>query len=132
MNKTFIIENDVNVAHSLEAHLSLNDFHAFAFADGDADEIINRILSFEPRYIIANLVLPRTNGLELIEKIKLNSELAELPIFIFTHLQNPLIKSRCLQLGADYYYSTEEMTLPEFIEKFKKIIINRNRKNYIC
>ncbi|KKR19962.1 MAG: Two component transcriptional regulator, winged helix family [Parcubacteria group bacterium GW2011_GWE2_39_37] len=132
MDKVFVIENDINIAHPLEANLSLNGFNSFIFADGEADEIIQKIISYDPQYIIADLVLPKTNGLELIERIKLNTELTELPVFIFTRVENPLIKSKCLQIGADYYFSSAEISLTDFIEKFKKIIINRKKNNSIC
>lgn len=132
MAKIFIVENDINIALSLEALFGLDNFQVQTFADGETNEIIEKIILFKPEYLIANLILPKANGFELIEKIKINNELADLPLFVFSKFNSPASRLKSLQLGADYHFAHEDCMVADFVEKFKKIIINRERKQYLC
>ena len=125
--KLFIIEDDVNILYGLEAQFS-GDF-ALELSEGEEEleELLDRLKSFRPNYIILDLILPKLDGFEIIRKIKEDTELAEAEIFIFTDLSDEDSRQRSLEMGADYLFFKEDFNTFEFAEKVKKIISNNRR-----
>lgn len=56
-----------------------------------------------PMLILLDLNMPRKDGREALQEIKLKAELKRIPIFIFTTNPNEKEISRCYELGADRY-----------------------------
>jgi len=127
--KIFIIEDDANILYGLESQLTADEFEIES-SEGDEEmgELLDRLRLFEPDYLILDLILPKLDGFEIIKKIKQDSELVDLPIFIFTDLSDEDSRQRSLTLGADYVFFKEEFDTFEFVEKMKKIIANQSRE----
>ncbi len=80
-----------------------------------------------PDYVILDLILPKIDGFEVIKRMKDESELMDIPIFIFTDLSDEDSKARSLQMGAEYYFIKEEFDTYQFAEKVMKIIVNQEK-----
>ncbi len=127
--KIFILEDDVNILYGLEAQFSADEFLVESSeGEEDLEELLSNIRSFNPDYLILDLILPKLDGFEVVKKIKEDEETSELPIFIFTDLSDEDSKNRSLELGADYYFIKEEFDTYEFAEKVKKIIGNQEKE----
>jgi len=126
--KIFIVEDDVNILYGLESQFTADEF-VIESSEGDEEmnELLDRIRSFEPDYLILDLILPKLDGFEIVKKIKEDDELNDLPIFIFTDLSDEDSRQRSLTLGADYVFFKEEFDTFEFVEKMKKIVANQDR-----
>lgn len=126
--KVFIIEDDVNNLCALQAKLSLEGF-IVKIDNGDSkiEEILTKIKLFKPDCIILDLILPQADGFEILTAIKGDKEISGVSVFIFTNLSDNDSKSRSEQLGADYYFIKNKFLIDEFIEKFKKIIHNKQK-----
>ncbi|MGE5426187.1 MAG: response regulator transcription factor [Bacillota bacterium] len=127
--KIFILEDDVNILYGLEAQFDSDDFIVEP-SEGEEpiEELMDNIRSFEPDYIILDLIMPKIDGFDVIKRIKEDADLGETPIFIFTDLSDEDSKNRSLELGADYYFIKDEFDTFEFAEKVKKIIENQKRE----
>ncbi len=124
--KIFIIEDDINLLYSLESHFSVGEFQvSISQGDEELEELINKIKGVLPNYIVLDLILPKLDGFEIIKKIKEDSELNNIPIFIFTDLSDEDSKARSIEMGAEYYFLKEELDTFQFAEKVKKIIENQ-------
>lgn len=127
--KIFIIEDDVNLLYGLEAQFNNAGFRVeINEADNDDDEIINHLRKFKPDYIILDLILPKVEGFELLQRIKADDELGEKEIFIFTDLSHEDSRERSLEMGADYVFFKEDFDTFSFAEKVIKIIKNKNKR----
>jgi len=127
--KIFILEDDVNILYGLEAQFSADEFLVESSeGEEDLEELLSNIRSFNPDYLILDLILPKLDGFEVVKRIKEDEETSELPIFIFTDLSDEDSKNRSLELGADYYFIKEEFDTYEFAEKVKKIIGNQEKE----
>jgi two-component system alkaline phosphatase synthesis response regulator PhoP len=127
--KIFILEDDVNILYGLEAQFSADEFLVESSeGEEDLEELLSNIRSFNPNYLILDLILPKLDGFEVVKRIKEDEETSELPIFIFTDLSDEDSKNRSLELGADYYFIKEEFDTYEFAEKVKKIIGNQEKE----
>lgn len=126
--KIFIVEDDANLLYNLESHFSLDQFIVESSqGDEEFEELIDRIKGFMPDYVILDLILPKIDGFEVIKRMKDESELMDVPIFIFTDLSDEDSKARSLQMGAEYYFIKEEFDTYQFAEKVKKIIENQEK-----
>lgn len=62
-----------------------------------------------------------------LKKIKLDPELRDKEVFIFTDLSNEDSRQRSLEMGADYVFFKEEFDTYQFAEKVIKIIKNQEK-----
>jgi DNA-binding response OmpR family regulator len=126
--KIFIIEDDSNILYSLEASFSAEGLEVMTSeGDEEMDEIMENIEDFAPDYLVLDVILPKLDGFEIIKKIKDDSEMADLPIFVFSDISDEDSRSRSLEMGADYFFPKEEFDAYEFAEKVKKIMANQER-----
>jgi DNA-binding response OmpR family regulator len=125
--KIFIIEDDANLLYGLQAKLRVEDFDVVADEGIDEIEVLKRIKTTSPDYIILDLILPHTDGFEMIKKIKGDESLKNIPIFIFSNLSDNDTKTRSMDLGAEQFFIKNDFSIDEFVEKIKKIIINKSK-----
>lgn len=126
--KIFIIEDDANILYGLEANFSAEGLDVeTSEGEEEPDEIMDNIRDFGPDYIILDVILPKLDGFEIIKKIKEDSELSDLQIFIFSDISDEDSRSRSLEMGADYFFPKDEFDTYEFTEKVKKIMANNER-----
>lgn len=124
--KIFIVEDDADLLYGLETQFAADDFLVeTSSGDEEPEEIITRLKEFSPGYLIVDLILPKIDGFEIIQKIKADYELRDLQIFIFTDLSDEDSRQRSLEMGADYVFFKEEFDTYSFAEKVKKIIANQ-------
>ncbi len=126
--KVFIIEDDSNILYSLEANFSADGLDvSTSEGDEEMDEMIENINDFEPDYLILDVILPKLDGFEIIKRIKDDTQMADLPIFVFSDISDEDSRSRSLEMGADYFFPKEDFDAYEFAEKVKKIMANQER-----
>jgi CheY-like chemotaxis protein len=53
-----------------------------------------------PVAVILDLNMPRVGGLQVLERVKQDSDLARIPVFVLTTTDNPVELDRCYALGA--------------------------------
>ncbi|HDJ33936.1 MAG TPA: response regulator [Bacteroidetes bacterium] len=74
-----------------------------------------------PNLILLDILMPQTNGLELLEKIRQETRLADLPVIMVTAVGNENYKEKAQELGAvDYFEKPIDVT--QIIKKIKSIL----------
>jgi DNA-binding response OmpR family regulator len=123
----FIIEDDVNLASTMQTQLNLAGFNAEINrgSEEDVEALINDIKKVDAEIVILDLILPKLDGFEIIKKIREDEVLADIYIFIFTDVSDEDSKARGLSLGANQYFIKEDFSVEEFAGKVKKIMENR-------
>lgn len=127
--RIFIIEDDTNILYALEAQFAAEEF-VVEVSDGEEDpeELFNRLRKFSPDFIVLDVILPTSDGFDVLKKIKEDDELNEARIFVFTDISDEDNKHRSLEMGADYFFFKEDFDTYEFVEKVKKIVTNTNKE----
>lgn len=124
----YIIEDDANLLFSLQAKFSAEGFKVQTdIGNGNVQEIVNRIKMYLPGFIILDLILPSFDGFDLLAELKKDNETNNIPVFVFTNLSDKDSKSRGLNLGADHYFLKDDFSIDSFVDKFKKIIENKEK-----
>lgn len=123
MGKLFIIEDDAYILATLKAKFSVDGFYVEENTGSEAEEeIFKKIKNFKPNFIILDLLLPKTDGFEVLKKIKGDNEISKTPVFIFTNLSDEDSRERSEKLGGDYYFIKDDFMIDEFVEKVEKIM----------
>ena len=71
---------------------------------GNGEEIVNIIKQKEPDVVLLDIVMPKMDGLSVMEKINADGEIKKRPAFIvITAIGQEKITENAFELGADYY-----------------------------
>ena len=70
--------------------------------------------------VLLDIVMPALDGVETLEKIKKNESLKNIPIIVFTNLNNEEDKQQAFALGANGYFVKSQHTPAELVAKIKQ------------
>lgn len=115
--KILIIEDDLSLQKSLMAYLNSEGFDTETASDGETG--IEMVLSGKPDLVMLDIVLPKKDGYEVLEKIKENKKTKQIPVIILTNLDNISNVQKALDLGATTYLVKADYKLEEITRKIK-------------
>ena len=124
-----IAEDDADDRFLLQAAFHENGFRdRLHFVENGAEVIEflnhansnkNAIVNSFPKFILLDLNMPKKDGREVLKEIKLNPELKQIPVVIFSTTNNEQEMKRCYELGANSY-----ITKPGSFDLLLKIVAN--------
>jgi DNA-binding response OmpR family regulator len=120
----YLVVEDVVLATALQAKLSVFAHNVIICGGTDSDEIVNGIKVIRPDCLVLDILKRRPNGFDLLMAIKAARDDIGAPIFIYTAQDDKLTRERCLNIGADHFFSQAEFSLDQFLQKFTKIMAN--------
>ena len=101
MPKVLVVEDDLGIQLLLGETLRTGGHEAVAVSDGLAVEAAAR--EHRPALILLDIGLPGMDGFEVLEQLKGDDELREIPVIMVTAWGEPELMQRALDLGAlDY------------------------------
>lgn len=118
MNKKILFIEDEQVQIELMMRELEKQFQAFLASTGK--EGIELAFEKEPDLIVLDLFLPGINGQEVIKELKDNPKTAEIPILIFTHLENQDMKKEAEKKENLEYLQKQKYNSREVVEKIKE------------
>lgn len=128
-----IVEDDDHIRELIEYALKGSGFSTRSFSDGGG--VIEYILSNSTDLVLLDIMLPVEDGMSLLEKIKGNSKLSEIPVILLTAKSTELDKVKGLDAGADDYV-TKPFSVMELISRVKAVLRRSEKKednrNYLA
>ena len=96
------VEDDASIRDIEVYALTSTGFEARGFADGDTfwDALQKEA---PPELVVLDVMLPGTDGIELLRRLRASARFAELPVVMATAKGAEYDKIQGLDLGADYY-----------------------------
>jgi len=121
-NRILIIEDDEEICRYLEDSLS-DSYKIHSVRDGNSG--LQKALAELPDLIISDVMLPGTDGLQIVKRIKNNSNTTHIPVVLLTSKADINDRLTGLEYGADAY-----MVKPFNIEELELTIDNllKNRQ----
>lgn len=120
MKKILIIEDDKFLRDLLVRRLEQEKFLVAIAEDGE--EGLRKSKEENPDLILLDLILPNIKGFEVLEKIKENPNISEIPIVVLSNLGQKEDVERALSLGANNYIIKAHFTLDEILEIIRKYL----------
>lgn len=76
----------------------------------------------KPDLILLDIILPKMNGFEVLKRLKEDNWGKEIPVIVFTNLEQMEDIDRAIELGAKTYLVKTNYTLTEVAEKVRKAL----------
>jgi len=118
--KILIIEDDVMLNKIYQTKLGMLGYSVFSSYDGE--EGLKRVEDLVPDLILLDLMLPKKNGFEVLEKIKQDVRLNRIPILILSNLGQEADVQKGMELGAVDFLVKSNVKLESVIEKVENIL----------
>lgn len=123
-NKILIIEDEEFLADVLETKLKNEGYDVLAAGDGR--EGYTKIESWKPDLILLDIVMPKLNGYEVLEKMY--DEGMKIPVIIISNSGQPVELEKIKKLGAVDYLIKTEFDPQEVVDKIEKYLKGDSQK----
>jgi len=120
MAKILFVEDESALQKTLGEILRQQGYDVVSALDGESGYEL--AIKEKPDLILLDLVLPKLNGFEVLEKLKKNEETKEIPVIILTNLESMDDINKALQLGATTYLVKVDYDLGEVMSKIRKAL----------
>lgn len=115
----YIVEDDKNIREIEMFALKNSGYAVEEF--GDAKSFFARTLEKIPDLILLDIMLPDTDGLEIVRKLRSRPDTVRVPIILVTAKTTELDKVKGLDIGADDYL-TKPFGVMELISRVKALL----------
>ncbi len=111
----FLVDDQAMIAEAVRRALTEEDLD-FHYCQ-DPTEAIKMAEELEPTIILQDLVMPEIDGLTMVKFYRANPILSQVPIIVLSTKEEPEIKSKAFEFGANDYL----VKLPDSIELIARI-----------
>lgn len=121
MAKILLIEDDPLMVRMYQRKLLTDKYEVEVAVDGE--EGLAKVRSFRPDLVLLDIMMPKLNGLQVLERMKADPTIASIPVVILTNLgslQEDI--ERGLELGAVAYLVKSAYRPDEVIAKVKEVL----------
>lgn len=88
----------------------------------DGKEAFKLLETLHPAVILLDIILPDINGFEILQKIRANKNMADVPVLILSNLDQKEDMDRAHALGANGFMIKSNFSLTEIVTKVQGII----------
>ncbi len=102
--------------------LSLANYRVELATSGE--EGIKKAEDSKPDLILLDVIMPKMNGIQVLEKLKRSDLTKKIPVVILTVVGEQEIIDRALKLGAEGYIIKSSLNLEELLSEIKSYLKN--------
>ncbi len=118
--KILLAEDDKFISRAYNAGLGRAGFEMIIAFDGE--EAMEKIRSEKPDMVLLDLMMPRKNGFEVLEEIKADNDLKNIPVIILSNLGQEMDVEKGKKLGAIDYLIKSNLSMKEVIDIVKSYL----------
>ena len=120
-----LAEDDLTLRDMYQIRLESSDYRVLVAANGE--EALKVLEENKPDVILLDIMMPKINGLDVLEKIKKNPATKDIPVIILTVLVQDQTRVKGLMTGADDYLIKSE-TMPGEVVKRIEAVLEKSRQ----
>ena len=126
--KILIVEDEEILLNVLKDRFEAEGWEVTVAKNGEeAMTAINKA-SFE--LVLLDLLMPKKDGFQVLEEVRNNPELKNLPIIVLSNLGGDEDIKKALALGANDYFVKTQHPMSEVVEKVNMLI--KSKKKFFC
>ncbi|MBU4216598.1 response regulator [Candidatus Parcubacteria bacterium] len=118
--KIVLVEDDEVLMDMYCAKLEMENFIVYIARNGK--EGYDVVLDERPDIIITDLVMPKKDGFYLIEKVKGNSKVNNIPLIVLTNLDSERDKQMVYMQGVNAYLVKSRITPEILTQEINKLL----------
>lgn len=123
--RVLVVEDEEILLAALKEELSGGGYEVEGALDGV--EGLEKTKSFKPDLILLDLVMPKMDGMEMLQKLKADAETRDVPVVILTNLSDYERISEALSLGAMDYLVKANYKLEDLLDKVRTVLTRSKR-----
>jgi len=100
MKKILVIEDDPVMAHVCQRLLTTHGFEVEVASDGAKG--LERLNDYKPDLVLLDLMMPKTNGVEVLTRLRAQEAFRNLPVIVFTNACVPVLIEQAAKAGATH------------------------------
>ena len=120
MAKILLVEDDNNLREIYEARLQAEGHEIVSAHDGEEALVVAK--SEKPDLIIADVMMPKISGFEMLDILRNTDGLKEVKVVMLTALGQEEDQQRASKLGADKYLVKSQVTLEDIVNVVNKLV----------
>ena len=125
MAKILIIEDDPLMARLYEKVFKFEGHEVDVALDGRAG--LEKVMTGKPTLIVLDIMMPEMNGLEVLDKLKLDPEAKKIPVVVLTNLAGGQDAEIALSKGAVKYIVKSEYEPKQIANMIKEVLAGYTR-----
>lgn len=115
-----IIEDDAHLLQNYVTELELLKYTVVTVMDGG--KALSAVLKEKPDLVLLDIMLPNKNGIDILEEIRNEDKLKDLPVVMLTNYGDEENIRRSLELGALDYLKKYNVTPSDVGQRLEKYI----------
>lgn len=120
MTKILIVEDEPTLNKALEEFLLEEKFEVFSAFDGE--EGIKMAKEKNPDLILLDIILPKKDGFEVLDYLKLDKKTQKIPVVLLTNLESAEDIEKAFNKGATTYLVKANYRLEDIVKKIKETL----------
>lgn len=125
--KVLIIEDDQLIQRMYQKMFTFDKFDVETASDGEEGLDKARTMNPKPTIILLDVMMPKMNGMQVLEKLKLDPELKKIPVIMLSNLAGENDIETALSKGAVKYIIKSEYDPKQVSEIVKEVVAGYTR-----
>lgn len=125
MIKIFIVEDDPLMSRMYQKIFTFEKYEVELAGDGE--EALAKIPAANPTVILLDVMMPKMNGLQVLEKLKADPATKHIPVIMLTNLAGQQDAETALSKGAVKYIIKSEHEPKEVADMVQEIVAGYTR-----
>jgi CheY-like chemotaxis protein len=120
MAKVLIVEDDPLISRMYQKIFTFEKFEVDVAANGE--EALSKVTDFNPTLILLDVMMPKMNGLQVLEQLKTMEQTKNIPVVMLTNLSGQQDAETAIAKGAVKYIIKSEYEPKEVVEMVKEVL----------
>ena len=118
--KIVLIDDEKDLLDLYKIKFGMEGFNVFAARNGkDGVELVSK---YKPEVVLMDVVMPEGDGFYVLEKLHKNEETKDIPVVIFTQLDNKDDEKELINMGAADYLVKVKNTPAQVVKRVKSVL----------
>jgi CheY-like chemotaxis protein len=120
MTKVLLVEDDNNLREIFDMRLQAEGYKTITAGDGEEALVV--AVKEKPDLVIADVMMPKLSGFEMVENMRAAPELANVKVVMMTALGQAEDRARGEKLGVVKYLVKSQVTLEDFVRIIREVM----------
>ena len=125
MTTILIIEDDPLIQRMYKKIFSFEGYNVETAEDGEIG--LEKVRTVKPRIILLDVMMPKMNGMQVLEKLKLDPDTKAIPVIMLSNLAGDNDIETALSKGAVKYIIKSEYEPSQIVKMVKEILAGYTR-----
>jgi twitching motility two-component system response regulator PilH len=127
MAKLLVVEDDPLMSRMYQKIFAFEGYEVESAGDGE--EGLEKARSSKPTIILMDIMMPKMNGLQALDKLKADPETKAIPVIMLTNLAGQQDAEAALSKGAIKYIIKSEYEPKQVVSMVKEILAGYTRND---